>query len=81
MKELKMDDLDEVEITDSFFNAVDAAKLLAIKTKPRTFSLPDKHNNYIHQIARRISNGREKIASASEAMRIIIQEHAKGDHK
>lgn len=82
MKVIQNDDLDEVEITDPFIEEVNEAKLQAMKTKPRTYSLPDKHNNYIHKKAHLISQGRGgKVVSASEALRTIIQEHSKGAHK
>lgn len=79
---IKSGDLDEVEITDPFIEEVLEAKQQSIKTKPRTHSLPDTHNDYIHKKAHLISQSRGgKVVSASEALRVIIQEHSKGTHK
>lgn len=65
-----------IQNTDLFIEEVTEVKIQKMKTKPRTYSLPDKHNDYIHQKAIQISQKRGVVVSASEALRIIIQEHS-----
>lgn len=76
MKSPQLDQLDKVETTDVFFEKVNEAKEQAVKTKPKTYSLPDKHINYIHQKASQVSHSRGRAVSASEALRIIIEENS-----
>lgn len=78
MKQPNLTALESVKPQDPFFEKVQEIKEQGINTKPKTYSLPVKHINYIDQKASKISQERGKAVSASEALRLIIDEHEKG---
>jgi hypothetical protein len=86
MKKPQLKALENVKTEDPFVEKVQeikqqstenqAIKKNTAKIKPKSYSLPEKHINYINQKASEMSKERGKPIGASEALRIVIEEHS-----
>ena len=76
MKKPETKDLDAVETNDAFTRTVEAVKDESGKTSPKTYSLPKRHQEYISSIAMQLGQARGKVVSASEALRMIVEQHS-----
>ncbi len=82
MKQPAVKDLEKVKTDDPFDEKVEEVKKQVkaegVKAKPTSHSLLDRNTDYINKIAFETSQKRGKMISASEALRIIIDEHQTG---
>lgn len=81
MKKPEMKKLDGKEVAnDAFSQTAEAVTESANKTSPKTYSLPKRHQEYISAIAMQLGQARGKVVSASEALRMIVDQHSESAH-
>lgn len=78
MKVPELKDLEKVEKNDAFSKTVESVKVKSEEVKKKTFSLMQQHLDYINTVALGLSQEKGRVSSASEALRLIIEQHSRG---
>ena len=79
MKAPKLADLQAVQNNNDFTAAVEAAKQRASGVIRKTYSLEQRHEDYINAVAASMSQARGKPVNTSEALRTIINRDMERD--
>jgi hypothetical protein len=75
MKAPNLKNLANPTIKPAFEKAVQQAQASAGEMKKKTFSLEQRHIDYINKIGLELAQQRGKTMPASEALRLILEQH------
>ena len=75
MKAPNLKNLAKPTVKPVFEQAVQQAQVRAGEMKKKTFTLEQRHIDYINQISLDMSQQRGKVMPASEALRLILEQH------
>ncbi len=75
MKAPELKNLAEVTEQPAFEKAVQQAQTKAGEMKKKTFTLEQRHIDYINKVSLDMSQQRGKVMPASEALRLILEQH------
>ncbi len=78
MKAPDIKDLSKVKQTSTFKKKMDEIKAQSEQMTKKTFSMTQSHLDYINKIALQLGQERSKVVGASEALRLIIEQHEEG---
>jgi hypothetical protein len=81
MKAPKIQDLNKIEQKNTFATKIEAVKTESEQISKKTFSLHQAHLNYINSIALEMGQSRGKVVGASEALRIILEQHQEATNR
>lgn len=78
MKAPTISSLEDVQKEDPFFEKVDEVKTLNEHMKAKSFTIFDRNIKHINNVAYATSKKTGKMVNASEALRMILNDHEKG---